>query len=64
MYDTEVLSCADLDSPYSVHKAHAGEGEQYLREAFSEAYLQAARGKPALIFIDELDAICPRRNDR
>ncbi|KAK3146736.1 hypothetical protein QOZ80_3BG0271070 [Eleusine coracana subsp. coracana] len=51
-------------NPYSVHKAHAGEGEKFLRESFSEAYLQAAQGKPALIFIDELDAICPRRNDR
>lgn len=51
-------------NPYSVHKAHVGEGEKFLREAFSEAYSQASRGKPAVIFIDELDAICPRRNSR
>ncbi|KAL6903636.1 hypothetical protein ACP4OV_004449 [Aristida adscensionis] len=51
-------------SPYSVHKAHVGEGEKFLREAFSEAYSQASRGKPAVIFIDELDAICPRRDNR
>jgi len=41
-----------------------GEGEKFLREAFSEAYSQASRGKPAVIFIDELDAICPCRNNR
>ncbi|WVZ86279.1 hypothetical protein U9M48_033085 [Paspalum notatum var. saurae] len=51
-------------NPYSVHKAHVGEGEKFLREAFSEAYSQASRGKPAVIFIDELDAICPRRNNK
>ncbi|KAF8658797.1 hypothetical protein HU200_059284 [Digitaria exilis] len=51
-------------SPYSVHKAYVGEGEKFLREAFSEAYSQASRGKPAVIFIDELDAICPRRSNR
>ncbi|TVU15374.1 hypothetical protein EJB05_38892 [Eragrostis curvula] len=51
-------------NPYSVHKAHVGEGEKFLRDAFSEAYSQAALGKPALIFIDELDSICPRRNSR
>ncbi|KAK8449107.1 hypothetical protein SEVIR_7G163000v4 [Setaria viridis] len=51
-------------SPYSVHKAHVGEGEKFLREAFSEAYSHASRGKPAIIFIDEIDAICPCRNNR
>ncbi|CAL5068690.1 unnamed protein product [Urochloa decumbens] len=50
--------------PYSVHKAHVGEGEKFLREAFAEAYSQASRGKPAVIFIDEIDAICPCRNNR
>ncbi|KQJ83384.1 cell division control protein 48 homolog B isoform X1 [Brachypodium distachyon] len=50
--------------PYSVHKAHAGEGEKFLREAFSEAYSQASQGRPAIIFIDELDAICPRRDNK
>jgi len=56
--------CAHLDSTYSVHKANVGEGEKFLREAFSEAYSQASRGKPAVIFIDEIDAICPCRNNR
>jgi SpoVK/Ycf46/Vps4 family AAA+-type ATPase len=35
-----------------------------MREAFSEAYSQASQGRPAIIFIDELDAICPRRSSR
>ena len=56
--------CAHLDSTYSVHKANVGEGEKFLREAFSEAYSQASQGKPAVIFIDEIDAICPCRNNR
>ncbi|CAO1948556.1 unnamed protein product [Urochloa humidicola] len=50
-------------NPYSVHKAHVGEGEKFLREAFAEAYSQASRGKPALIFIDKIDVICPSRNN-
>ncbi|XP_073006319.1 cell division control protein 48 homolog B isoform X1 [Typha latifolia] len=48
----------------SVHRAHAGESEKFLREAFSEAYSHASSGKPSVIFIDEIDAICPRRNNR
>lgn len=51
-------------NPFSVHRAHAGESEKFLREAFAEAYLLASSGKPSVIFIDEIDAICPRRNTR
>ncbi|XP_020096663.1 cell division control protein 48 homolog B [Ananas comosus] len=51
-------------NPYSVHGAHVGEGEKYLREAFSQAYSYASLGKPSVIFIDQIDAICPRRNSR
>ncbi|KAK1305537.1 hypothetical protein QJS10_CPA10g01988 [Acorus calamus] len=51
-------------SPQSVHQAHAGESERLLREAFSEAYSHAALGKPSIIFIDEIDSICPRRTSR
>ncbi|KAJ4812562.1 Cell division control 48-B-like protein [Rhynchospora pubera] len=51
-------------NPYSVHRAHAGESEKFLREAFSEAYSHAASGKPSVIFIDEIDSICPRRDDK
>ena len=56
--------CAHLDSTYSVHKANVGEGEKFLREAFSEAYSQASQGKPAVIFIDEIDAIGGSRNPK
>jgi ATPase family associated with various cellular activities (AAA) len=52
------------NSPYSVHRAHAGESEKFLREAFSEAHSHAVSGKPSVIFIDEIDSICPRRNDK
>ncbi|KAG8487488.1 hypothetical protein CXB51_016237 [Gossypium anomalum] len=51
-------------SPHSVHRAHAGESERILREAFSEASSHASSGKPSVIFIDEIDALCPRRDSR
>lgn len=47
-----------------MHKPHAGEGEKFMREAFTEAYSQASQGRPAVIFIDELDDICPPRGSR
>ncbi|XP_050277483.1 cell division control protein 48 homolog B isoform X11 [Quercus robur] len=51
-------------SPHSVHRAHAGESEKALREAFSEASSHAMLGKPSVIFVDEIDALCPRRDFR
>nr|GMD25592.1 cell division control protein 48 homolog B [Ipomoea batatas] len=51
-------------SPHSVHRAHAGESERILREAFAEASSHAKLGKPSVIFIDEIDALCPRRDSR
>lgn len=51
-------------SPHSVHRAHAGESERILRESFAEASSHAKSGKPAVIFIDEIDALCPRRDSR
>jgi SpoVK/Ycf46/Vps4 family AAA+-type ATPase len=62
--DLTSLLCLCLGSPTSVHKPHAGEGEKFLHDAFAEAYSQASRGRPAIVFIDELDAICPRRDSR
>lgn len=53
-----------LISPHSVHRAHVGESEKFLRDAFSQAYSHASSGNPSIIFIDELDAICPRRDSR
>ncbi|KAI6676906.1 hypothetical protein NL676_037702 [Syzygium grande] len=51
-------------SPHSVHRAHAGESESVLRESFSEASAIARSGKPSVIFIDEIDVLCPHRNSR
>ncbi|KAK9191583.1 hypothetical protein WN943_020196 [Citrus x changshan-huyou] len=51
-------------SPHSVHKAHVGESEKALREAFSQASSHALSGKPSVVFIDEIDALCPRRDHR
>ncbi|KAI4313814.1 hypothetical protein L6164_026764 [Bauhinia variegata] len=51
-------------SPHSVHRAHAGESERILREAFAEASSHAALGKPSVIFIDEIDALCPWRDSK
>lgn len=51
-------------SPHTVHRAHAGESERILREAFSEASSHVVSGKPSVIFIDEIDALCPRRSSR
>ncbi|XP_062111417.1 cell division control protein 48 homolog B isoform X1 [Humulus lupulus] len=51
-------------SPHSVHKSHAGESEKFLREAFAEASSHAKSGKPSVVFIDEIDALCPRRDSR
>ncbi|KAF6171420.1 hypothetical protein GIB67_009561 [Kingdonia uniflora] len=50
-------------SPQSVHRAYVGEGERILREAFAEAAAHSS-GKPAVIFFDEIDAICPRGDSR
>ncbi|XP_059655683.1 cell division control protein 48 homolog B isoform X2 [Cornus florida] len=51
-------------SPHSVHRAHAGESEKILREAFAEASSHSKLGKPSVIFIDEIDVLCPRRDSR
>lgn len=51
-------------SPHSVHRAHAGESEKILRDAFAEASSHIKLKKPCVIFIDEIDAICPRRDSR
>lgn len=53
-----------LYSGASVHKAYAGESERILREAFSKAAAEAATGRPAIIFIDEIDTMCPPRDSR
>jgi len=47
-------------SPNTVNTAHAGESERTLCEAFSEASSHVALGKSSVIFIDDIDALCPR----
>jgi len=49
-------------SPNTVNSALAGESERNLREAFSAASSHTALGKPSVIFIDEIDGLCPRRD--
>ncbi|KAI5678885.1 hypothetical protein M9H77_09835 [Catharanthus roseus] len=51
-------------SPHSVHSTHAGESEKILREAFADATSHAKLGKPSVVFIDEIDVLCPRRDSR
>jgi len=49
-------------------KAHAcdsaGESERKLREAFEAAEATAKSGRAAVIFLDEVDALCPRRDSQ
>ncbi|CAN1319488.1 Cell division control protein 48 homolog B [Linum perenne] len=47
-----------------VIRAHAGESERIMREAFADASTNAVAGKPSVVFIDEIDAMCPRRDSR
>ncbi|XP_058080438.1 cell division control protein 48 homolog B isoform X2 [Magnolia sinica] len=51
-------------SPHSILSPYAGESERLLREAFSEALEHASLGKPSVIFIDEIDVLCPPRDSR
>lgn len=45
----------------AVFGAFLGESERRLRDAFAAAARDAAAGRPALVFLDEVDALCPRR---
>ena len=42
----------------------AGESERRLREAFEAAEATAKSGRAAVIFLDEIDALCPRRDSQ
>ena len=42
--------------------AHLGESERKLRETFEAAESTARAGRAAVIFLDEVDALCPRRD--
>lgn len=41
-----------------------GESERKLREAFEAAEATAKSGRAAVIFLDEVDALCPRRDSQ
>jgi hypothetical protein len=45
-----------------VFGSFAGESERRLRDAFASARTVAAGGTPCVLFLDELDALCPRRS--
>jgi ATP-dependent 26S proteasome regulatory subunit len=51
-------------SAASVFGAFAGESEQRMRDMFGAAEREAQSGRPAIVFIDEIDALCPRRDAR
>lgn len=40
---------------------NAGKSESRLRDAFKAAQQEAEQGKCAILFFDEVDALCPRR---
>jgi SpoVK/Ycf46/Vps4 family AAA+-type ATPase len=48
-------------SAVSVARAYLGESERRLRELFAEAEAEAQKGRVAVVFMDEIDALCPRR---
>lgn len=48
-------------TPPDVFSMWYGESARRIGEVFAEARAEAARGRPALIFIDEIDGFCPRR---
>ena len=48
-------------TPGSVFGSYLGESERRLREAFEAAAADAAAGALVLLFLDEVDALAPRR---
>ncbi|WIA09999.1 hypothetical protein OEZ85_010211 [Tetradesmus obliquus] len=48
-------------TPGSVFGAYLGESERRLREVFEAAAADAAAGRLVVVFLDEVDALCPRR---
>lgn len=47
----------------SVAGAYFGESERRLREAFAEAHRSASATRPVVLFLDEVDTLCPKRGD-
>jgi SpoVK/Ycf46/Vps4 family AAA+-type ATPase len=45
----------------SIFGAFTGQSERRLREAFAAAAADTAAGRAAVVFLDDVDALCPRR---
>lgn len=45
----------------SVTGAYFGESERRLRDAFADAQARATARQPAVVFLDEVDTLCPQR---
>ncbi|KAL6754073.1 P-loop containing nucleoside triphosphate hydrolase protein [Haematococcus lacustris] len=58
----EVGAKLHLLSPAQVFGSYLGESERRLRAAFEAAARDAQQGHTALMFLDEVDALCPRRD--
>jgi len=48
-------------TPQDVFSMWYGESARRIGEVFAEARAEASRGQPVLLFIDEIDGFCPRR---
>lgn len=48
-------------TPGSVFGAYMGESERRLRSIFEAAAAEAESGRQVILFLDEIDALCPRR---
>ncbi|WP_448595580.1 ATP-binding protein [Thermoflexus hugenholtzii] len=48
-------------TPPDVFSMWYGESARRIAEVFAEARREAAQGRPVLVFIDEIDGFCPRR---
>lgn len=46
----------------SIVGAYVGESERRLRAVFEEAEAVARTGTPCIVFVDEVDALCPKRS--
>lgn len=55
---------SDHDSASTIFGAFAGESERHLRDAFAVALKDTCVGTAVILFIDEIDALCPKRDSR
>ena len=66
----ECNAAVHLLSAASVFGAYTGESERRIRHVFEEAEIDSkkeeeeGKRRPVIIFIDEIDALCPKRSER